>query len=524
MERKEIGSNIGIFIILLFCTVCFLIDFIIIDKKINNKVIVEPEVIVKDSDLEEVESYKREKNIKIDYNRDYVYDAGYHNDNKYKEYDYCDGTTYTHDGFDVLICDNGSMRLSNLVVPYINIKSNDAYRINRKLKDLYDEYATRFDDFYVGLGNGSGGSEVLGYYSFLSDKILSVVVIYGYQQTDVLYPNYSVYNFDLSNGNLIDYDDMILLLGVDDDYVYSNVLENIYNNNFGFDIFYDKTVNDFKSSISDGSVLCFVNDDGVLEYIVNVYVPGGRGNIYYRFTSKKVIKSIDNQFYLFLFALHFVFIYNCYGDCMIKFIDKNNCYIDESVKLEDGCVIYPGVVIEGRCIIGSGSVIGPGCFIKDSNVGPNCHVYCSHIFSSNIGESVMIGPYAFIRDGVDVGNYCRIGSFVEVKKSSINSSSKVSHLSYIGDSFIGSGVNVGGGVITANYDGINKNSTIIDDGCFIGSNCTLVAPVHIGKNSVVGASSCIVNDVPENSLGIARSRQINKDNYFNNQIQFFFVI
>ena len=203
---------------------------------------------------------------------------------------------------------------------------------------------------------------------------------------------------------------------------------------------------------------------------------------------------------------------------MIKFIDKINCYIDDSVKIGDGCTIYPGVVIEGNSVIGRNSVIGPGCFIKDSNIGENCQVYCSHIFSSNVGDSSLIGPYAFIRDGVSVGNSCRIGSFVEVKKSNIESNSKVAHLSYIGDATIGSGVNIGGGVITANFDGVMKNKTIIHDNAFIGSNSTLIAPVSIGINSVVGASSCIESDVPDNSLGIARSRQVNKNNYYNNKI------
>lgn len=283
MERKEIGSNYGILVILLFSIVCFLTDFIIIDKCLNKKND-DVEVIVEDS----VEP-KKEKNIKIDYNRDFVYDAGYHNDNKYKEYEYCDGSTiYTHDGFDVVICDKGSIRLNNLVVPYVNIKSNDAYRVNRELKALYEEYAKRFDEFYIALEEGNnGGSEILNYYSFLSDKILSVVVIYGYQKTDILYPNYKVYNFDLETGNLIDYDDVIKMLDVDINLIYSNVLDNISNNDFDFDIFYDKTVDQFNKSISNGSVLSFVNNKGLLEYIVDVYVPGGRGNIYYRFSSEK---------------------------------------------------------------------------------------------------------------------------------------------------------------------------------------------------------------------------------------------
>lgn len=295
MERKQVGSNYGILVILLFSIVCFLTDYIIIDKCINKKD-VEPEVGLDETVKEDYESNKREKSIKIDYNRDYVYDAGYHNDNKYKEYDYCDGSTiYTHDGFDLVVCDKGSIRLSNLVVPYINIKSNDAYRVNRELKSLYEEYATRFDDFYIALEEGNiGGSELLNYYSFLSDKVLSVVVIYGYQQTDILYPDYEIYNFDLNTGELIDYDEVINLLDVDENLIYSNVLDNISNNDFDFDIFYDETVNSFYKSINDETVKFFVNDKGLLEYIVNVYVPGGRGNIYYRFSSEKVTNSKDN--------------------------------------------------------------------------------------------------------------------------------------------------------------------------------------------------------------------------------------
>lgn len=203
---------------------------------------------------------------------------------------------------------------------------------------------------------------------------------------------------------------------------------------------------------------------------------------------------------------------------MVKYIDKNNCYIDDCVEIGDGSIIYPFVVIEGNCTIGNNCIIGPGCFIRDSVIGDNSCIYSSHIFNSNIGSSVNVGPYSFIREGVSVNNDCRIGSFVELKRSSINSSSKISHLSYIGDSEVGSGVNIGGGVITANYDGIKKNKTIINDGAFIGSNSSLIAPVNIGFNSVVGASSCIVEGVPNNSLAIARSKQVNKIDYYNKKL------
>ena len=203
---------------------------------------------------------------------------------------------------------------------------------------------------------------------------------------------------------------------------------------------------------------------------------------------------------------------------MVKYIDKNNCYIDDSVKIGDGSVVYPNVVIEGNCVIGSNCVIGPGCFIKNSNIGDNTCVYCSHIFNSVILNNVSVGPYSYIREGVSVSPHCRVGSFVEIKNSSIDSCSKVPHLSYIGDTSIGSNVNIGAGVVTANFDGVLKNKTVIEDNCFIGSNSCLIAPLNIGKNSVVGASSCITDDVPSSSLSIARCRQINKVDYFDNHV------
>lgn len=199
---------------------------------------------------------------------------------------------------------------------------------------------------------------------------------------------------------------------------------------------------------------------------------------------------------------------------MIKFINKDSCYIDSNVKIGEGSIIYPNVVIEGNSIIGDNCIIGPGCFIKNSSIGSNSKVYCSHIFDSVIENNVDVGPYSFIHDGVSVGSYCKVGSFVEVKNSGIDSCSKVSHLSYVGDSTIGNNVNVGAGVVTANFDGVNKNKTVIKDGAFIGSNSTLIAPVSIGSNSVVGASSCITDDVTDDSLSIARSRQVNKDSYY----------
>lgn len=200
---------------------------------------------------------------------------------------------------------------------------------------------------------------------------------------------------------------------------------------------------------------------------------------------------------------------------MVKFIDKKNCYISDEVKIGNDTVIYPFSVIEGNTVIGNNCIIGPGCYLKDCIIGDDCSVYSSHIFSSSIGNDVNVGPYAFIRNNVNVSDGCKIGTFVEIKKSNIDNYSKIPHLSYIGDSDIGSNVNIGGGVITANYNGVKKNMTIIKDNAFIGVNCSLIAPITIGSSCVVGAGSCIDQDVPNSSLAIARSRQVNKKGYYN---------
>ena len=199
---------------------------------------------------------------------------------------------------------------------------------------------------------------------------------------------------------------------------------------------------------------------------------------------------------------------------MIRYIDKKNTFIDEGVVIGDGCVIYPFVVIEGDCIIGENCVIGPNSYLKNCTIGNDCNIMSSHIFDSKLSDKVKVGPYAYVRDGVRLSDNSKIGYCVEIKKSKVGKNSKVPHLSYVGDATIGDSVNVGGGVITANYDGVNKHKTIIEDGAFIGVNCSLIAPVNIGHDTVIGASSCIVKNVPDNSLGLARSHQINKVDYY----------
>ena len=151
---------------------------------------------------------------------------------------------------------------------------------------------------------------------------------------------------------------------------------------------------------------------------------------------------------------------------------------------------------------------------KKVKIGNNVEILSfSHIEGAKIENKVTVGPYARIRPGTHLMSGVKIGNFVETKKSKIQPNSKVNHLSYIGDSEIGKNTNVGAGTITCNYDGVKKNKTIISDDVFIGSNSSLVAPVKIKKNSIVGAGSVITKDVKENSLALERSEQEEIENY-----------
>ena len=178
------------------------------------------------------------------------------------------------------------------------------------------------------------------------------------------------------------------------------------------------------------------------------------------------------------------------------------------LSFKDDCVIDVNVVFEGDNDLGKNVLISPNGIIKASKIGDNTHILANSIIENAvIGSNTSIGPFARIRPETKIGNHSKIGNFVEVKKSSIENNSKVSHLSYIGDSKIGNDVNVGAGVITCNYDGINKFQTEIKDGAFVGSNSQLVAPVTIGKNATIGAGSTITQNTPDGQLTLSRNKQ-----------------
>ncbi|MCU9615289.1 bifunctional UDP-N-acetylglucosamine diphosphorylase/glucosamine-1-phosphate N-acetyltransferase GlmU [Caldibacillus lycopersici] len=197
----------------------------------------------------------------------------------------------------------------------------------------------------------------------------------------------------------------------------------------------------------------------------------------------------------------------------VTIIDPDQTYIEAGVTIGQDTVIYPGTILKGNTNIASDCTIGPNSEINNCIIGEGTVVRQSVAIDSNIGSFVQVGPFAHIRPESMIANEVRIGNFVEIKKSSIGKSSKVSHLSYIGDAEIGSGVNVGCGSITVNYDGVNKYKTVVEDDAFIGCNSNLVAPVTVGKGAFIAAGSTITNNVPPQALSIARARQVNKEDY-----------
>ena len=193
----------------------------------------------------------------------------------------------------------------------------------------------------------------------------------------------------------------------------------------------------------------------------------------------------------------------------VTLIDPSNTYIGDDVIIGRDTIIYPGNVIEGNTVIGEGVTLYPNSRINNSKIGNNVEIQSSVILDSTIGESTTVGPFAYVRPESAIGNHCRIGDFVEIKKSTIGDNTKVSHLTYVGDAEVGEGCNFGCGTVTVNYDGKNKNKTIIGNNSFIGCNTNLISPVTVEDNAYIAAGSTITNDVKEGELAVARAKQRN---------------
>jgi len=173
-------------------------------------------------------------------------------------------------------------------------------------------------------------------------------------------------------------------------------------------------------------------------------------------------------------------------------------------------LIDVNVVLEGQVTIADDVTIGPNVLLRDCEIGPGARVEANSIVDgARIGAHASIGPFARLRPGTVLGEKAKVGNFVETKKAAIGSGTKVNHLSYVGDATLESGVNVGAGTITCNYDGVNKHHTLVHEGTFIGSNTSLVAPITLGRDSIIGAGSTITRNVADGELAVARGRQRN---------------
>ena len=198
----------------------------------------------------------------------------------------------------------------------------------------------------------------------------------------------------------------------------------------------------------------------------------------------------------------------------VTVVDPGNTYIDRGVKVGRDTTIFPNVHINGVTEIGENCVIEPSVIIRGCRIGDGVTIKAGSVMTDSVlHDAVSVGPMAHIRPGTELMKHAKIGNFVEIKKAVIGEDSKASHLTYLGDATIGNGVNIGCGTITCNYDGVNKHRTVIEDGVFVGSDVQLIAPVTVGRNSLVAAGTTVTKDVPPDSLAISRTPQVNKEGW-----------
>ena len=199
----------------------------------------------------------------------------------------------------------------------------------------------------------------------------------------------------------------------------------------------------------------------------------------------------------------------------VSIMDANNTYIDPRVTIGSGTVILPGTILRGRTVIGKNCTIGPNTMIRDCVIGDETEVNASQLNESRVGSHTNVGPFAYVRPNSTIGDHVKVGDFVEIKNSVIGNGTKISHLTYVGDSDVGKNINFGCGTVTVNYDRVHKSRTVIDDNAFIGCNTNLIAPVHVGEGAYIAAGSTVTDDVPPAALAIARARQQNKRDWAN---------
>ena len=190
--------------------------------------------------------------------------------------------------------------------------------------------------------------------------------------------------------------------------------------------------------------------------------------------------------------------------------DPAAVYVEATVTVGEGTVLLPGTILRGSTAIGRDCEIGPNAMIRDCVIHDGAVVNASQCNESTIGAGARVGPFAYIRPNCVVGANAKVGDFVELKNSTVGDGTKISHLTYVGDSDLGKNVNLGCGTITVNYDGADKFRTVVGDGAFVGCNSNLIAPVRVGAGAYVAAGSTITDNVPGDSLAIARAPQVIK--------------
>lgn len=192
----------------------------------------------------------------------------------------------------------------------------------------------------------------------------------------------------------------------------------------------------------------------------------------------------------------------------VTFRNPSTVVIDSTVAIGADSVVYPFVTLEGKTTIGNNCVIEPGVHLQNVSVGNDVHLKSGTVAEEAVIEDeAIIGPYAHLRPGTQLGRRVKVGNFVETKKAKLGDGAKASHLSYLGDAEIGADVNIGAGTITCNYDGVRKQKTVLEDGVFVGSDTQLVAPVRVGRGAYIGAGSTITKDVPPDALALSRVPQ-----------------
>jgi bifunctional UDP-N-acetylglucosamine pyrophosphorylase/glucosamine-1-phosphate N-acetyltransferase len=197
----------------------------------------------------------------------------------------------------------------------------------------------------------------------------------------------------------------------------------------------------------------------------------------------------------------------------VTVVDPASTWVEVDVTLEPDVVLLPGVSLEGATSVGAGARIGPDSSLRDTVVGEDATIVRSHLVGAQVGAGASVGPYAYLRPGAVLGPESKVGTFVEVKASTLGRGSKVPHLSYVGDADIGDGTNIGAASVFVNYDGVSKHRTVVGDQARTGSDNMFVAPVTVGDGAYTAAGSVITKDVPPGAMAVARARQHNVDGW-----------